>query len=151
MGLLSRAADKSSVEPLSFENPVFAFPAAASIEEVPETAPPTQEDAPEINALEEKIAQYHENYADFHCLVFDLPNSESEDDKDNFFEKVSNMINKAGSVIPLSMNRPLILLPVTMDRELIAHRISKSLKTMPLLSFEANNPENALNKINSLL
>ena len=105
----------------------------------------------EPNALEEKIAQYHETNASFHCLVFEQPGSAGTDEAAGFFNKVSEMINKSGSVIPLSLNRPLILLPITLDRELIAHRISKSLKTIPLLSFEANNPENALSILKPLL
>ena len=121
MGLLSRAADRSSAEP------------------------------PETNTLEESIARYYEDNGNFHCLVFEYPASAGGDEKAGLINKVSEMINKAGLVVPLSLSRPLILLPLSIDRELIAHRISKSLKTMPLLSFEANNPENALSKLKSLL
>jgi len=138
MGLLSRAADKSSVEPLSEENQAF--------EETAETS----EASPEIKTLEEKITQYHETHATFHCLVLEHSGSAGEAEKDDFPRKVSEMISKAGLVIPLSQNRPLILLPATADRELIVHRISKSLKIIPLLSFEASNPENALKTIESL-
>ena len=136
MGLLSRAEDKSPEEQFPPENETLG--------EIPEAAP-------ETNALEEEIAQYHETNAAFHCLVFEHPASAGEDEKAGFCKKVSEMIHKTGVVIPLSLNRPLILLPGAMDRELIAHRISKSLKATPLLSFEADSPENALGKLQSLL
>jgi len=107
--------------------------------------------AADKSPLEKEIAQYHETNAAFHCLVFESSGSAGDDDKTGSHKKFSDMINIAGSVIPLPLNRSLILLPIAKDRELIAHRISKSLKTTQLLSFEADSPENALNKIRPLL
>ena len=81
------------------------------------------ETSPEMNALEEKITQFHECYPDFHCLLFEPAPSAGEDEKAGFYKKVSEIVDHAGSVIPLPSNRPLILLPAAADRELIAHRL----------------------------
>ena len=168
MGLLSRAAGITTAEPLVLENDTFPETPAELLEELEEEPIPeapaelleeldtktnevTPETTADIAALEEKIAQFHQTNADFHCILCDVPASAGEDEKKGFCNKLAEMINKTGSVIPLPSNRPLILLPITMDRELIAHRLSRSLNTKPLLSFEVNSPENVINKINSFL
>jgi hypothetical protein len=88
---------------------------------------------------EAQITQFCAANPDFHCIVFELS------------EGLKEMVDKAGTVISLPLNRSLVLLPIAMDRELIAHRLSKNLSTKPLLSFEENSPENVLRKIDSLL
>jgi hypothetical protein len=106
------------------------------------------------NKVEKEIALFHRIYLDFSCIVLENPAAEAEDNsptKTSFCEKVSAMIDKAGTVIPLASGRPLILFPIVIDRELIAHRLSKTLNTKLLLSFEANNPENVFTRIDSLI
>jgi len=102
--------------------------------------------APHHNAVEEKIAQFHQMHLDFNCIVLETPAG-----KTNFCEKVLSMIDTLGTTVPLAYDRPLILFPIVLDRELIAHRLSKTLKTKILLSFAANTPENALIRIDSLM
>ena len=96
--------------------------------------------------VEKKITLFHRIHLDFNCVVLENPTGQAA-----FCQKVSAMVDKTGTVIPLSRNRPLILFPIMLDRELIAHRLSKTLSTRILLSFEANNPENALIRIDSLI
>ena len=96
------------------------------------------------------IAQYHKSNSDFGCILFENPEPGGEGGKAGFCQRVTEMISNTGTVVPLPQGRPLILLPKAIDRELIAHLLSKNLKTAPLLSFEANSPENALSRINSL-
>ena len=142
--IISNTADKFFIEPDRNDS-----------EPVPETNPagPSSEKptSKEQDELEEKIAEYHLNHVEFNCIVLEIPPSSGEDDKTNFSKKVSEILNTLGSVMTLSTGCPLILLPKMTDRELIAHRLSKVLNTRPLLSFEANSPENVFSRINSLL
>ena len=103
----------------------------------------------EPDSLEGKIVQYHRNYPKFHCILLENPIPPGEEEKENYHELVSKMINTSGTVIPTPSGHPLVLLPPTMDRELIVHMLSKTLNTRPLLSFEANSPETTISKINS--
>jgi len=93
-----------------------------------------------------KINQYHSTYSNFNCIIFEAP----DNTKDNINRKLAELIKYPGIVIPLSTNRPLILLPPGVDHELVAHRISKTLNMTYLLSFEGSNPGDALKRINSL-
>ena len=96
--------------------------------------------------IEEKLNQFHQMHLEFSCIVLERPAAET-----SFCERVSAMVDHTGTVIPLPSDRPLILFPIMMDRELIAHRLSRTLSTKVLLSFEASNPDNALIRIDSLL
>ena len=106
------------------------------------------------SAIEEEIAQFYRIYLDFNCIVLANPVTASKrtfNEQLGFCEKVSSIVGRTGTVIALPSGHPLILLSVEVDRELIAHRLSKTLKTKTLLSFEAKNPENALIRISSLM
>jgi hypothetical protein len=105
---------------------------------------------PETFFMKEQIAQYHKINADFNCILFDFPDPSAGGYRAGFCEKVSGMIAATGTVIPLSSGRPLILLPLAKDRELIAHRLSQSLGARTLLSFEAHGPEEVISSVNSL-
>jgi len=98
--------------------------------------------------LKEKIAQFQGNRENINCILFDIPGNTG--DKEGFCRRIAKMLEKAGTVIPLETGRPLVLLPLSMDRELVAHRISKSFDSAPVFSFEADNPEIVINRINSL-
>jgi hypothetical protein len=69
-----------------------------------------------------------------------------------FTNQVTTMVGALGLTIALSGSpktpaRPLILLPPTLDRELIAHRLQASLGAGVLVCFAANNPDKALELI----
>ena len=98
-----------------------------------------------------KISQYHRSHNEFNCIILEIPISAGEEEKVHFCENVVRMIGMAGSVITLSSGCPLILLPRETDRELIAHRLTGSLRTRAVMSFKSNNPENACETIHSLL
>jgi hypothetical protein len=92
-------------------------------------------------SLRSSIIRFHERHSGLNCIVF-------ENHKGNtFLAQVSGMLSGTGDVVPLSSGRALVLLPGTLDRELIAHRLSKSLNISPLLSFEARESENVINQI----
>ena len=113
---------------------------------------PSKKSTPEPSisdtTAEKEIALFHQTHPEFNCLV--LENSPQGSDE-NFCETVSSIIGSVGTVIPLPSCRPLILLSLSADRELIAHRLAKALGTKILLSFETNTPENVSARITSLL
>ena len=100
----------------------------------------------DTSTVEGKIFQFHKTHAKFNCIVLEIPVTQEF----NISQKLNEMLKHLGIVIPLSNGRPLILFPERIDRELIAHRLSKRLNTSSLLSFETNSPENAINRIKSL-
>ena len=108
------------------------------------------------NSVEEDIIMFHRIYLDFHCILLENPYIDGNAGKNSeetaeFLKKVSEMIDKMGTVIPLHSGRPLILLPIVLDRNLIAHRLSGALNTKALLSFEANNTENVFTRLDFLI
>ena len=98
--------------------------------------------------LKEKIAQFQRNRENINCILFEIP--VHKELRGDFCHRIAEMLDKTGTVIPLQTGRPLVLLPISMDRELIAHRISKSLNSTPVFSFEADSPEKVIDCINSL-
>jgi len=99
-------------------------------------------------SLLELIKKYSEEYNNFNCIIFENP--PNTDDTTQFRQKVNTMIDKMGTVISLSTGRPLIMLPLSVDRDLIAHRLSKTLNAKILLSFQADSSEIVINRVNSL-
>jgi len=97
--------------------------------------------------IRDEIAKFQEVHGQFNCVVFDG----SKEDHLDFSMKVTEMINTLGTVISLSPARPLILLPTTSDCELITHRLSKSLNSRPLISFESNSANITLGRIKPLI
>ena len=104
-------------------------------------------DTEDSDTIKSKISQYYGDSVNFSCILLDNPGRKNA--KDDFCDIVAKMVQYTGAVIPFSGDRPLILLPHTMDRELIAHRLSKNLHARVLLSFEADNPQKVISQINS--
>jgi len=100
------------------------------------------------SSSEELIKKYGGEYNNLNCIIFENPSN--ADEKTQFCQRVTTMIDKMGAVISLSTGRPLIMLPLSIDRDLIAHRLSKSLKAKVLLSFQADNSEIVISRVNSL-
>ena len=103
------------------------------------------------DSFKEKITEYNRIHPDFNCIVLEIPDSASQEDPSGFSKKISNMLSMTGTVLTLPNGRPLILLPKLLDRELIAHRLSKSLNSKLLASFEASNPDDIFSRIKSVL
>jgi len=100
------------------------------------------------NPFEPSLEAFIKKYNNLNCIVFDCP--PNADDKTQFCQKINTMIDKTGAVIPLLTGRLLIMLPLSIDRELIAHRLSKTLDAKILLSFQADSSEIVINRVNSL-
>jgi len=93
------------------------------------------------------ITKFGSIHSNFNCILIEIPqNTDSDAD---FCKKVNVMVDKLGTVSALPNGRPLVMLPMSRDRELIAHRLSKTLNAKILLSFQADSSEIAINKINA--
>ena len=123
----------------------------SSAEQSPSEQGSSESGQNEAESLKEKIADYHRIHNDFNCILLDIPESANEEEKAGFCKTVSKMLSMTGTVFPLANGRPLILLPKKLDRELMAHRLSASLNSKILESFEADNSESVFSKIKSLL
>jgi hypothetical protein len=101
-----------------------------------------------LSVLKKKISDYQKENQIFGCILFE--NQTHEKGKPDFCEKLTKMTGDMGITSPVNQGHALILLPSEMDRELIAHRLSKSLNAEPVLSFSATSPEYVIDRINSM-
>ena len=101
-----------------------------------------------LSGLQKKITEYQKVHQVFGCILFE--NHAREKGKADFCEKLTNAAGNMGITSPINHSHALFLLPPEMDRELIAHRLSKSLNVEPVLSFRAISPEDVINRINSM-
>ena len=101
-----------------------------------------------LGVLKKKISEYQKMYRVFGCIL--LENRSREKGKVDFFEELTKMTGEIGITSPLDQDHALILLPSELDRELIAHRLSRSLNAEPVLSFRAASPEYVITRINSM-
>ena len=88
-----------------------------------------------------KISHFYDVYKILSCIVFDTRNYR------DYLKKIQTIISRIGTVIPLSTGNALILLRASVDRDLIAHRLSNSLKITILFSFETDCPENLVKSL----
>ena len=101
-----------------------------------------------LNVLKNRISEYQKVYRIFGCIL--LEDQACEKSKTDFCERLTKVTGNMGITCPVNNDYALILLPSEMDRELIAHRLSKSLNAEPVLSFRAVSPEYVINRINSM-
>jgi hypothetical protein len=122
MGLLQKAADKAGSEP---ENN-------------------TTEAAGDHEYIEGIIRNFHHTQGSFQGIILEIPPENRGESREVFCEKVSLMASAFGQVFPLSPENLLVLIPDKLDRELLAHRLSKSLNTQVPACFSADDPPGAL-------
>jgi hypothetical protein len=70
---------------------------------------------------------------------------------ETFFGTVASMVASFGRAVRLPSKNILILFSKAGDRELLTHRLVKSLRTRALASFEADSPGEVLSRIQSCL
>jgi hypothetical protein len=83
---------------------------------------------------EYEIREYHKNQPSFQGIVLKI----------SFDQKISRIVSDLGAAVSLSWKNTLVLIPEFLDRELLAHRLSKSLNAQVLYQFEADDPGEAL-------
>ncbi|MDR1398327.1 MAG: hypothetical protein LBJ41_00170 [Treponema sp.] len=104
-----------------------------------------KDETPLGDRVKDSVAEYHASHTVFQAAVFELPlcHAAAYDTR----KRLATMLSSLGILIPLSSKyivRDLVLFPDEIDRELVIHRLTKSLGVMSPQSFEANSPEYAL-------
>jgi hypothetical protein len=84
-------------------------------------------------------------------IVLELPERLGEAGFETFFAMAASMASSVGRTVPLPSKNILILFSKARDRELLTHRLAKSLRTRALASFEAGSPGEAFSRIQSCL
>jgi hypothetical protein len=102
-------------------------------------------------AVREALLNYGLNNQAYQGIVLDMPKDAGQDKAERYFSLVSFMVASFGNAIRLPSNCALILLPGTRDRQLIGHRLARTLRTNALADFEAENTDQALSRIQSFL
>jgi hypothetical protein len=101
--------------------------------------------------IEKEIARFHHTHSPFAGIVFEAADKIPGAEWPRVQKRLSTMTALSGAVIPLTPRRSLVLLSAVLDRELIAHRIAKSLPMRTLRIFEAGSPGKALSAITPFL
>jgi hypothetical protein len=104
----------------------------------------TQESRIPDSSVEANLTQYHKMNPAFSGILVDVPKTFTEAEREGFPHTVARMTSLFGLVTALPSGRSLVLLPQSMDRDLIAHRLRASLKTETLEVFSADIPGEAL-------
>jgi hypothetical protein len=108
----------------------------------------TEEEAQRIRG---NITQYYRDNSLFQGIILENSGRTGEETGRKFLDQVMDMVLYFGIGIELPEGRSLVLLPASLDRELIAHRISHSLNIPSLGTFWADGPEGAMKELASFL
>ncbi|MDR2176875.1 MAG: hypothetical protein LBP20_02400 [Treponema sp.] len=90
--------------------------------------------------LRNEILKYCDTYTSVHGIVLAYPpNYDEKKEGESFYGQVNRIVAAFGSAVPLSPRHALVLFSNLIDRELLAHRLSKSMATEVPLVFQASN------------
>ncbi|MDR2630632.1 MAG: hypothetical protein LBC60_06895 [Spirochaetaceae bacterium] len=92
----------------------------------------------DIRQIKEELIQYHIAHGGFSGIIFEKP--ENTDWRD-FNDAVSTITASFALTLPLPAFRCLMLFPSSIDKELVAHIISRTLGTEVSFIFEAETPD----------
>jgi len=101
-------------------------------------------------AVETAINRFSKKHSRFSIIFGFAPNEKKKGKNQEYLADLGRMVSDMGEVIPLAKRdagRSLILLPESMDRELIAHRIDASLNIKTVVAFDTDNPADAMEKL----
>jgi hypothetical protein len=90
--------------------------------------------AVKVGDAEYEIREYHKTHPSFQGIILKFPAD----------SKLFRMVSHFGAAFALSPEHSLVLLPEDVDRELLAHRLSKSLNAPVLDQFQSGDPGEAL-------
>jgi hypothetical protein len=133
MGLLSKAAARPGKGSL-----------LRKIQQRKETvvsSPASPNDFPDAK---DEIGRFLRDRGSFQGIVLRLL---SDTEKEDFIPRTKKILSSLGSVCPLSSQSCLVLVSGDIDGELLAHRLSKSLKVGVLHRFGAGTLEDALEQV----
>jgi hypothetical protein len=126
MGLLSKAVEKN-------QNP------ARRADEIP--VPPEYKAVNGLpGELKNEILKYCNTFTSVHGVVLSYPkNYDEKKEGESFVRQLNRILTALGTAVPLSPRYSLVLFSNTIDRELLAHRLSKSLETETPVVFQSDN------------
>jgi hypothetical protein len=138
MGLLSKAAGKTTVENDDKSVPEAPGPVDAQGKfEAADSAEYTADELPE--EVKNEITACYNTYTLIHGIILSCPkNYDKKEGGETFNQQLNRIIAALGSAVPLPSGHSLVLFSNTIDRELLAHRLSKSLETEAPVIFQAN-------------
>ncbi|MDR2246958.1 MAG: hypothetical protein LBE17_09900 [Treponema sp.] len=102
-----------------------------------------------MEAVREMIRAYWLHHSSCQGIVLEPPNYPGEAALKQFFAAAVSAASSFGKVICLPSKNILILFSKTLDRELLTHRLTRTLRARALTSFEAESPEEVLSRIPS--
>ncbi|MFP3043113.1 hypothetical protein LQZ19_14965 [Treponema primitia] len=126
------------------EIPVESSP---SVSETVQTVEPKET----LEGVRTKITGYHQTNVDFQGILLETQTVAPKGSNGSFAERVLAMTSAFGPPVILSSKRVLVLLPPSLDREIVAHRLSMSLGAEVLVCFKTDIPDKALELIQPYL
>ncbi|MDR0401254.1 MAG: hypothetical protein LBH51_10005 [Treponema sp.] len=145
MGLLDKAADIKT----SFTGPADKGPGLED-RGADGGSPLSPEGLPE--ELKSAITKYCDTYTSVHGIVIsDPPNYDAKEAGESFDHQLNRVVAAFGTAIPLSSRRNLVLFSNTIDRELLAHRLSKSLEGEIFVVFQSDTTASVVDYIRPYL
>jgi hypothetical protein len=152
MGLLSKAAGKK----MSFARAMnMGFNIDDGKEDLREEVPVPPEyealhDLP--GELKNEIIKYCNTYTLVHGIVLLYPRGYDEQKEgESFNQQVNRIVSALGTAVSLPSLDSLVLFSNTIDRELLAHRLSKSLETTAPVVFQSDTVNSVVDYIRPYL
>ncbi|MDR1443865.1 MAG: hypothetical protein LBI94_03190 [Treponema sp.] len=98
--------------------------------------------------LKNEIVKYCNTFALIHGIILAYPQNYDENKEgESFYNQVSRITAALGVAVSLSARYVLVLFSNIIDRELLAHRLSKSLETEVPAVFQADNADKVVEYI----
>jgi hypothetical protein len=149
MGLLSRAAEKADSAASADGGPINKKRGGGRGASVP----------PEYKAvdglpgeLKNEIIKYCNTYTSVHGLVISYPPKyDAEKEGESFNQQLNRIITALGTAVSLPSRHSLLLFSNTIDQELLAHRLSKSLEAEIPVVFQSDNAASVVEYIRPYL
>jgi hypothetical protein len=102
--------------------------------------------------LKNEIIKYHNTYTLVHGIVLAYPkNYDEKKEGESFCGQLNRIVATLGSAVPLPSGHSLVLFSNTVDRDLLAHRLSGSLETEAPVVFQADDIKTLMDYIRPYL
>lgn len=149
MGLLSRAAEKVDAAASADGGPIGKKRGGGR--EVP--VPPEYEAVDGLpSELKNEIIKYCNTYTSVHGIVISYPpHYDAEKEGESFNQQLNRIITALGTAVSLPSGHSLILFSNTVDQDLLAHRLSKSLEAEIPVVFQSDNAASVVEYIRPYL
>jgi hypothetical protein len=150
MGLLSKAVEKKrNSAKRAVESP--ALKEGEFQEEIP--VPPEYKAADRLpGELKNEIIRHCNTFTSVHGIILSYPKNFSEEKEgESFIRQLSRITAALGTAVSLSPRYSLVLFSNTIDRELLAHRLSRTLEAETPVVFQSDNVASVVEYIRPFL